>query len=90
VDPAFFARVKARNYVISGNGRDGNPEDATLQMLCDSRTDDEPWTLWLTYGREAGDGKPGLKERMDAFLAAHPGIDVRIAAPGERHVIALD
>jgi hypothetical protein len=89
VDPAFFERVKARNYVISANGRDGNPEDATLQMICDSRADGDPWTLWLTYGRAPGDGKPGFTERMDAFFAAHPGVDVRIALPGERHVIAL-
>jgi hypothetical protein len=90
VAPEFFAQVRARHYVISGNGRDGNPEDETLAMLAQARAgDSEPWTLWLTYGKQAGDGKPGLKERIDAFLAAHPGLDVRIAGPGERHTIDL-
>ena len=93
VDPTFFARVRARNYVISGNGRDGNPENDTLTMLCDSRLDDtDPWTLWLTYGREAGDGKPGLYERLDEFFTARKAkqkLDVRIAQPGERHTITL-
>ena len=93
VDERFFARVRARNYVVSGNGRDGNPENETLAMLCDSRLQDtEPWTLWLTYGAVAGDGKPGLHERLDQFFAARKAqqkLDVRIAKPGERHTITL-
>lgn len=93
VDATFFARVRARHYVISANGRDGNPEDETLRLLCDSRlADHDPWTLWLTYGKQAGDGKPGLHERLSAFFAARQAqqtLDVRIAAPGEHHTIAL-
>ena len=93
VDESFFARVRARNYVISANGRDGNPENDTLSLLCDSRLkDSDPWTLWLTYGAEAGDGKPGLHQRFDKFFTARKAkqkLDVRIAKPGERHVIAL-
>ncbi|WP_051324325.1 MBL fold metallo-hydrolase [Candidatus Solirubrobacter pratensis] len=92
VNPGFFARVRARNYVISANGRDGNPDDPTLTMLCDARRgDDEPWTLWLTYGGAPGDGKPGLHERLAAFFearkAAGQEVDVRFARPGERHTI---
>jgi hypothetical protein len=93
VDETFFARVHARNYVISGNGRDCNPENDTLRMLFDSRLKDtSPWTLWLTYGGEAGDGKSGLHERLDKFITrrkAKQKLDVRIAKPGERHTIAL-
>ncbi len=92
VDAVFFERVRARNYVISANGRDGNPDDATLALLCDARrNDEEPWTLWLTYGGQPNDGKPGLHERLSAFLsdreAAGQTVDVRFAKPGERHVI---
>jgi hypothetical protein len=93
VDERFFARVRARNYVISANGRDGNPEDDTLALLCDARLRDrDPWTLWLTYGGEAADGKPGLHTRLDAFFAgrkAKQQLDVRFAKPGERHTITL-
>lgn len=93
VDETFFERVRAHNYVISANGRDGNPEDDTLRFLCDSRAEDSvPWTLWLTYGAVAGDGKPGLHERLNQFFTARNAkqkLDVRIAKPGERHVIAL-
>jgi hypothetical protein len=94
VNATFFARVRARHYVISANGRDGNPENETLQLLCDSRlADKEPWTLWLTYGKTAGDGKPGLHTRLAAFLKARQAkqhLDVRIASPGEHHTIVLD
>jgi hypothetical protein len=93
VDAAFFAAVRARHYVISANGRDGNPENETLALLCDSRLhDDDPWTLWLTYGAVPGDGKPGLHERLDKFFSERKALqplDVRIAQPGERHAIAL-
>jgi hypothetical protein len=95
VDKRFFDRVRARHYVISANGRDGNPEDETLALICDSRPkeDDEPWTLWLTYGGEAGDGKPGLHERLEKFLddrkRNEKEIDARFAGPGQRHTITL-
>jgi Metallo-beta-lactamase superfamily len=94
VDPTFFERVRARNYVISGNGRDGNPENDTLTMLCDSRLNDtDPWTLWLTYGANADDGKPGLHDRLDKFFTgrkAMQNLDLRIAKPGEHHTITLE
>jgi hypothetical protein len=79
--------------VISANGRDGNPEDETLRLLCDSRLNDtDPWTLWLTYGAVAGDGKLDLHERLERFFKARKAqqkLDVRIAEPGERHTITL-
>jgi hypothetical protein len=95
VSDEFFARVRARHYVASGNGRDNNPDDAALGLLCDSRLGDaEPWTLWLTYGGAPGDGKPGLHERLKAFLdsraAAGQQIDVRFGAAGQTQTIALD
>ena len=33
VDADFFTRLPARHYVISANGRDGNPESATLEAI---------------------------------------------------------
>lgn len=60
----FFNAIRARHYVISGDGKYDNPEDATLQMILDSRDDDE-FTLHLTNH----DGERGLKARLDAFFA---------------------
>jgi hypothetical protein len=93
VNAHFFERVRARHYVISANGRDGNPENETLTLLCDARLNDAiPWTLWLTYGGEPEDGKLGLPARLDAFFATRKTsqqLDVRFAKPGERHTICL-
>ena len=65
VDTDFFARLPARHYVISANGRDGNPESATLEAIAASRADDD-FTIHLTNH----DGKDDLAARLDAFVAA--------------------
>jgi hypothetical protein len=65
VEPEFFERLPARHYVISADGRDGNPETATLEAIAASRADDD-FTIHLTNH----DGKLDLAERLDAFVAA--------------------
>ena len=40
VEMDFFEGITADHYVISADGRDGNPEVETLQMLSAARTDD--------------------------------------------------
>jgi hypothetical protein len=89
VDKPIFDRVHARNYVISADGTNGNPEDATLKLLCDSRKGDKDWTLWLTYGGTDGDGKPELHGRLKKFFAARPEVKVKFAKPGKHHTIKL-
>ncbi len=68
VEADFFTRLLARHYVISANGRDGNPESATLQAIADSRADDD-FTIHLTNH----DGQDDLAARLDAFVAARDG-----------------
>lgn len=63
--PAFFERVTADHYVISADGRHGNPETATLELISASRGDDD-FTIHLTNRV----GTDTLKARLDAFLAA--------------------
>ena len=65
VEADFFTRLPARHYVISANGRDGNPESATLEAIAASRADDD-FTIHLTNH----DGKDDLAARLDAFVAA--------------------
>jgi len=61
----FFASVTADHYVISADGRHGNPETDTLTLIADSR-DDEDFTIHLTNRI----GTDDLEQRLDAFLAA--------------------
>jgi hypothetical protein len=65
LDPTFFERITADHYVISANGRDGNPETETLDMIAATRDDDD-FTIHLTNRTGKGD----LEQRLDAFLAA--------------------
>ena len=65
IDTDFFEQVIADHYVLSGDGGFGNPEEDALNMIVQSRQDDD-FTLWLTY-RE---GREGLQEKLDKFLAA--------------------
>jgi hypothetical protein len=47
VTTEFFQRVTADHYVISANGRDGNPDRPMLKMLSEARGGDE-YTVNLT------------------------------------------
>lgn len=62
-EPSFFAALRARHYLISANGKYGNPETETLEMLVDSRADDD-FTIWLTNRRRTG---TDLEERLIRF-----------------------
>lgn len=48
VTPDFFGRVRARHYVLSGNGEYGNPERKAVEMLLGARHGDA-FTIHLTY-----------------------------------------
>ena len=65
VDHDFFARLPARHYLISADGRDGNPESATLEAIAASRADDD-FEIHLTNHAGQGD----IAQRLDAFVAA--------------------
>jgi beta-lactamase superfamily II metal-dependent hydrolase len=49
METSFFERVTADHYVFSGDGKHGNPERETLEMLLEARGDDEDYTIHLTY-----------------------------------------
>ena len=65
VDHDFFERLPARHYLISADGRDGNPESATLEAIAASRADDD-FEIHLTNHAGQGD----IAQRLDAFVAA--------------------
>jgi hypothetical protein len=50
VSEEFFQRVKARYYIITGNGRYGRPDLATFEKLFAARRADlQPFSIALTY-----------------------------------------
>lgn len=48
VTPGFFRRVPADHYVISANGKHGNPDPPTLRMIAEARGDEE-YTIHFTF-----------------------------------------
>ena len=58
--PEFFQHVTADHYVISADGKDGNPETPTLDMLAAARSRDD-FTVHLTNRRGPD---PGLPQRL--------------------------
>ncbi len=62
----FFERVTADHYVISANGRDGNPETETLDTIVAARPGDDDFHIHLTNRAGKGD----LQARLEAFLQA--------------------
>ncbi len=65
VKPEFFERLPAAHYVISADGRNGNPESATLDMIASTRTDDDFEIHFTNH-----DGENDIAQRIDAFVAA--------------------
>jgi hypothetical protein len=66
VEQAFFERLPASHYVISADGRNGNPETATLDAITAARAGDDDFEIHLTNH----DGEEGVAKRLDAFVAA--------------------
>lgn len=64
VETDFFRSIVADHYVVSADGKHHNPEIATLQMISESRDDDD-FVLHLTHQ----DGEHGLGEKLRTFEA---------------------
>lgn len=86
VEPDFFERILADHYVVSGDGRHGNPEPETLEMLLAARAahPDEPFHLHLTYAPEEMENHPipGLREILNR--AEEGGAIVHFPGAGEQ------
>lgn len=60
----FFERLPAPHLVISANGKDGNPDIPTLEMISTARPDDD-FTLHLTESKF----KEEMGPKIEAFFA---------------------
>jgi hypothetical protein len=85
----LFETVKAKHYVVSGDGGHTNPSEETFERFVESEKDRE-CTLWMTYGAdEPGTRGATMRRRwaaLERLLEEHDatGITVRRPAPGER------
>ncbi len=89
LDPIFFQRIRADHYVFSGNGKYGNPERKTLQMLLDE-SGGRQFMIHLTYPigeidarREEDWKREQQKEKVRK--ARFPGVAVREDWSPEKH-----
>ena len=72
-DEHFFRTVLADHYVISANGKYGNPDPATFDALVAARGQ-TGYRVWLTNG---GQGTP-LATVVDGLRAKYPLLDLRV------------
>ena len=86
VTPEFFERVTADHYVICGDGKHGNPEPHTLNMLFEARPALD-YTVHMTYSPKEIKGHKAFLEHnlgpeMDAVLAP-PGRAATLNFPAD-------
>jgi hypothetical protein len=68
VDDDYFERILADHYVISADGKHGNPDVPTLQMISAARPDDK-FTIHVTHPFEEFSDQ-AVAKKVKAFLAA--------------------
>jgi hypothetical protein len=73
----LFQRVLAEHYVISANGKHGNPDIETLDLLWEARGHAaETWQIWTTFSRDAFEQATGARRdalrRIQAWFDGHP------------------
>ncbi len=95
VTKPMFEKIKAKHYLVSGDGKHGNPEPAMFDMLFKARGD-EDYTIHMTYSPEELKKhkeykKHNLGAALDAVLDAEPWRrgKLRFPADGETS-ISLD
>jgi hypothetical protein len=104
VAPEFFDRISADHYVFSANGKFGNPDRETLELLAQVRGDDD-YHVHLTYpiadidagakkdfeSKHHGEQWDPETQGLEAFLTANPEFEKRLVIAGddELHLIEL-
>ena len=82
VTPEFLRRVTADNYVVSGDGRHGNPEPQMFDWLFEERGDAD-FTIHMTYSpEELGESSQFDSDELKRVLDKHPGSRDRLRFPG--------
>lgn len=76
ITKTVFERIKASHYMVSGDGKHGNPEPEMFRMLFEARGDAN-YKIHMTYAPEdlkmhREFKKHGLGEKLDEVLDAEP------------------
>jgi hypothetical protein len=93
VDLDFFQRIKAKNYVASGDGKHDNPEPAMFNLLFSARQNDpDPFKIFMTYAvGELKEEHAGFRAKVQAALdqAQAAGVPFEVVTPalGELGVV---
>ena len=87
VSPEFFEKITTDNYVFCGDGKHGNPEPKTFQMLFDARGDAADFKIYMTFSpdelAEHKDyKKAGNDQLLNDILDAKPGRRDKLRFPG--------
>jgi hypothetical protein len=81
VTRTFFETVRAKTYVISANGKDGNPDLPTLEWIVESRPSDaSPIKLVVT------NETPSVKKLVKAYPPRESGYELEIR-PANAHFV---
>lgn len=84
VEVDFFRKIRADHYVVSGDGRHGNPEPETLEMIFEARDDDEPFAVHLTYAPDEMIDDYPIDDLEEVFAQARDrGRDFRVNQPDD-------
>ena len=83
----MFEKITARHYVVSGDGKHGNPEPAMFEMLFEARGDAD-YLIHMTYGPEELKThrefrRDGLDVALDEVLDKEPWRRGKLRFPSE-------
>ncbi len=85
--PEFLSQVTANHYVVSGNGKHGNPAREVLDWIVASRGKTDAYTIHLTYKK----GPEGLARKVNGFLKAKkPGTKYKVEFAKEGGSLKVD
>lgn len=90
----LFRHVKAKHYVISADGRHGNPDEPTLERIVESEKD-RKIRIWITNGPGEGGSSHAVLDRryqrLAALIAEHgaSGATVHYPAPAKHSVLIV-
>ncbi len=77
----FFERITADHYVVSGDGRHGNPEPETFDWLFQARGDAD-YTIHMTYSpQELKESNDFEHDKLRQVFDRHPGSRDRLRFP---------